>query len=43
MEKETDNLDLEGLDMLQLYSLDTKIGINPNLLMSNYAPNGINI
>ena len=42
MENETDNMDLEGLDILQLYSLETKICINPNLLMSNYEPNEIN-
>ena len=36
MGNETDNLDLEGLDMLKLCNSDTKIIINPKLLSSYY-------
>ena len=36
IENETDNLDLEGLDILILNNMETKIFINPKLLMSYY-------
>jgi hypothetical protein len=39
MSKETDNLDPEGLDMLQLCENDTKIILNPNLLSEYYLNN----
>ena len=39
MSKETDNLDPEGLDMLQLCEDDTKIILNPNLLSKYYLNN----
>ena len=39
MSTETDNLDPEGLDMLQLCEDDTKIILNPNLLSKYYLNN----
>lgn len=35
MENETDNLDPEGIEMLKLCDENTKIILNPNLLINN--------